>query len=122
MKSRGKRYKIEANTPQAFNPPNYSRVQKPHNPRKDLNPYKYTSAPQNPLKTPLKCEIRHNIGLLQERQSSKGTKGRDKGTEHTTIGADKPRTPDHLPQVGTMKGRHGTHPRHPLCTHLSKIY
>lgn len=43
MKAR--KIKTEANTPQVIQPPNYTRAQKPHKPRKDLNPYKYTSAP-----------------------------------------------------------------------------
>lgn len=58
--------KRKANTPQVFKPPNHSRTQKPHNQRKTLNPYKYTSAPPNPLKTPLKREIRHISRLMQE--------------------------------------------------------
>lgn len=67
------------NTPQAPKPPNYTRAQKPRKPRKAPNPHKYTSAPQNPLKTALNCEIRHNIGLLQESKYSRGDNGRTKG-------------------------------------------
>ena len=59
MKSRSKeqqmkarKIKIEANTQQAFNPPNSTRVQKPHKPRKPPRQYKHTRNPQNPLKTP----------------------------------------------------------------------
>ena len=47
-----KRRKRRANTPQAPKPPNSTRAQKPHKPRKTPNPYKHTSAPQNPLKPP----------------------------------------------------------------------
>ena len=57
-RKRTKEDKIEANTPQASKPPNHSRTQKPHNQRKDLNPYKHTSAPQNPPKTPFKTRNR----------------------------------------------------------------
>ena len=62
------------NTPQAIKPPNYSRVQKPHNQRKAPNPSKPTRQPRNPLKTPLKRETGHNIGLLQESKCSKEDK------------------------------------------------
>ena len=53
-KAKGERQKDkrEANTQQAFNPPNYSRVQKPHKPRKARKQHKPTRNAQNPLKTP----------------------------------------------------------------------
>ena len=69
---RGKR---KANTQKVFNPPNSSRVQKPHNPRKDLNPYKYTSATQTALKTPLEREIRHICKQRTNGRAVKRTKG-----------------------------------------------
>ena len=56
QKKKGKRTKREANTPQATNPPNHSRTQKPHKPRKAREQYKHTSNKGNPLKTPSKCE------------------------------------------------------------------
>ena len=83
---RGKERKTKGerrNTQQAPKPPNLSRTQKPHNPRKDPNPYKYTSAPQNPPKTPLKCEIKPYSNAMHHKQSRKEGKGREKGTEHT---------------------------------------
>ena len=70
-----KRIKQRRNTPQAPKPPNSTRVQKPHNPRKDPNPYKHTSAPQNALKTPLKREIKpYSQATRQAKQE------RDKGS------------------------------------------
>lgn len=83
-KKQRQKEKTEANTPQASNPPNSTRAQKPHKPRKDLNPYKYTSAPQNPLKTPLKREIGAYSGETYHKQSEKA----GKSTEHTTRGPE----------------------------------
>ena len=79
---RWKTDKIEANTPQAFKPPNSTRAQKPHNQRKAPNPYKYTSAPQNALKTPLKREIEPYLKAdageqKQESGQKSGRKGRN---------------------------------------------
>ena len=69
------------NTPQAPKPPNLSRAQKPHNQRKTPNPYKHTSAPQNPPKTPLKREIKPYSQATrqakQERDKRQGQKGRN---------------------------------------------
>ena len=67
------------NTPQAPKPPNLSRAQKPHNQRKDLNPYKHTSAPQNALKTPLKREIKPYSNAMHHKQGRKGAKAGRKG-------------------------------------------
>ena len=81
---RGKRKENERrNTPQAPKPPNLSRTQKPHNQRKDLNPYKYTSAPQNALKTPLKREIKPYSQAKRRAKQESGQKAGTKGTEHT---------------------------------------
>ena len=66
------------NTQQAPKPPNLSRTQKPHNPRKDLNLYKHTSAPQNALKTPLKCEIKPYSQATRQAKQERD-KGRAKG-------------------------------------------
>ena len=44
-KRRQRRGKIEANTLQAFNPPNHSRTQKPHKPRKAHKQHKPTRTP-----------------------------------------------------------------------------
>lgn len=78
--------KIEANTPQAPKPPNYSRVQKPHNPRKTPKQYKHTRNKRNPLKTPLKCEIEPYSSIAHHKQSSRA----DKGRERTTKGPEPP--------------------------------
>ena len=79
-----KRDKTEANTPQAFKPPNYTRVQKPHKPSKAPNPYKHTSAPQNALKTPLKREIEPYSSAMHHKQSRKA--GKRHGTHHQRRG------------------------------------
>ena len=87
MKNGCERDKIEANTPQAFNPPNYSRVQKPRKPRKAPKQYKPTRNKRNPLKTPLKCEIRHISRLMQESKSNKADKRQ--GTRHKRTTANR---------------------------------
>ena len=86
-----KKGKIEANTPQDIKPPNSTRVQKPHNQRKDLNPYKYTSAPQNPPKTPLKREIKPYSNAMHHKQSRQADKRR--GTRHESRTSHKSRPP-----------------------------
>ena len=73
-KHRSKRRKTEANTPQASNPPNHSRTQKPHKPRKAPRQYKPTQQPQNPLKTPLKCEIEPYFKPMHREQSKRADK------------------------------------------------
>lgn len=98
-KRKDKRTKSRANTPQAPKPPNSTRAQKPHSQRKDLNPYKYTSAPQKPLKTPLKSEIRAYLQATRQEQSNKADK--KEGTRHQRTRANrwqvlKPRSPAHL--------------------------
>ena len=47
-----KKMKTGANTQQAIKPPNHSRTQKPHKPRKAPRQHKPTRNAQNPLKTP----------------------------------------------------------------------
>ena len=79
IKTRANKGKIEANTLQAFNPPNYSRAQKPRKPRKAPNQYKPTQAPQTTLKTALKREIGAYFKPKHQKQSSKGTKAGRKG-------------------------------------------
>ena len=111
-----KRDKTEANTPQAFKPPNSTRAQKPHKPRKAPNPHKYTPTPQNPLKTPLKREIEPYSSAMHHKQS----RGEDKrhGTHHKRTRADRwqvlnPRTPAHLLTSGHDKSHHQRSTRHP---------
>lgn len=82
-RQKDKRTKSRANSPQAFNPPNHSRVQKPYKPRKAPKQYKHTRNKRNPAKTPLKCEIRHICKQRTEDKAGKQTIGREKGTEHT---------------------------------------
>ena len=73
-KHKSKRIKTEANTPQAFNPPNSTRAQKPHKPRKARKQHKPTRNAQNPLKTPLKREIRPYSKPTHQRQSERADK------------------------------------------------
>lgn len=61
--------KTGANTPQAIKPPNSTRVQKPHNQRKAPKPSKPTQQPQNPLKTPLKSQIKPYMQATHQAQS-----------------------------------------------------
>ena len=82
MKNRGKTIKIGANTQQAFNPPNHSRTQKPHKPRKAPRQHNHTQTPQTSLKTPLKREIEPYLQATHQRQSERA----DKRTGHTTRG------------------------------------
>lgn len=89
-KSRSKKEKTEANTPQTLYPPNSTRVQKPHKPRKDLNPYKYTSAPQNPLKTPLKSQIKPYLQSTHHKQSRRADKRQGERDGTHTAGHRKP--------------------------------
>ena len=112
MKAR--KIKTEANTQQAFKPPNSTRVQKPHKPRKDINPYKYTSAPQNPLKTPLKREIEPYLQAMHHKQSRKADKRQ--GTHHERRG--QARKPAHLPPVDTSQGRQ----KATTCPHFAPTF
>ena len=83
-KAGAKKTKRNANTPQAFNPPNSTRAQKPHKPRKARKQHKPTRNAQNPLKTPLKREIRPYSKTAHQRQSERA----DKRREHTTRGPE----------------------------------
>ena len=51
--------------------------------------------PQNPLKTPLKCEIEPYSDAMHHKQSRKGTKGMEHGTK-----AGRATRADHLPPSG----------------------
>ena len=121
-RKRTKEDKIEANTPQASKPPNTSRAQKPHKPRKTPNLYKYTPTPQNPLKTPLKREIEPYLQATRQAQCSKADKRH--GTYHQRTRANlwqvrQVLNPAHMPPVDTTtKGAHDTPHQH----HISKIY
>ena len=75
-KKESKRTKTGANTPQVIKPPNYSRVQKPHKPRKDLNPYKYTPAPPNRAKNALKTRNKAYFACIAGKQGSETDKRR----------------------------------------------
>ena len=113
-----KRDKTEANTPQAFKPPNYTRVQKPHKPSKAPNPHKYTPTPQNPLKTPLKHEIKPYSSAMHHKQSRQA--GKRHGTHHKRRG--RATRADHLHQVDTMKHHHQRSTRPPHTSTTIKKY
>lgn len=73
-KHRSKRRKTEANTPQAFKPPNSTRVQKPHKPRKAPRQHKPTRTPQTTLKTPLKRQVEPYSSVMYHKQSERADK------------------------------------------------
>ena len=75
------RIKRGANTPKAFYPPNSTRAQKPHKPRKARDQHKPTQNPQNPLKTPLKREIEPYSQAMHQGKSEKAEKGRTRGPQ-----------------------------------------
>ena len=97
---RGRKEEIlQAKPPQAFKPPNYSRVQKPHNPRKAPKPSKHTRNKRNPPKTPLKSQIKAYSSAIAHKQSRKADKRRgthDQRTTATIRQVLRPRSPDHL--------------------------
>ena len=70
-----KRIKTGANTPQAPKPPNHSRTQKPHNPRKARNQYKPTRDHQNPVKTPKNAKQGHICSQPTTSKAAKRPKG-----------------------------------------------
>ena len=83
-KRKAKKRKTEANTPRAFNPPNFTRVQRPHKPRKAPRQHKPTQNKRNPTKTALKCEIEAYSQATHQSKSSKGTKGGNTRPEERT--------------------------------------
>ena len=86
IKRKAKRIKRKANTPQAIKPPNLSRTQKPHKPRKAPEQYKPTSSKGNPLKTPLKREIKPYLQATHRGQSERADERQ--GTRHERTTAD----------------------------------
>ena len=64
-----RRTKIEANTRKVFYPPNYSRAQKPHKPRKAPKTNKPTQNPQTAPKTALKTQIKAYLQATHQEQS-----------------------------------------------------
>ena len=78
-KRKAKRIKRKANTPQAPKPPNTSRVQRPHKPREAREQYKPTPNKRNPLKTPLKSQIKPYLQAAQRGQSRKRQGTRQNG-------------------------------------------
>lgn len=66
-KTNGQKKRFCRKSHQAPKPPNYSRVQKPHNPRKASRQHKPTRNLQNPVRTPLESEIEpHSQAMHQE--------------------------------------------------------
>ena len=68
---RTKEDKIEANTPQAFKPPNSTRAQKPHNPRKAPKQHKPPRTPQNALRTTKRAMFASNQTIAKQTSGQK---------------------------------------------------
>ena len=70
-RKRTKEDKIEANTPQAFKPPNSTRAQKPHNPRKAPKQHKPPRTPQNALRTTKRAMFASNQTIAKQESGQK---------------------------------------------------